>query len=261
MIGFIGFGNMGEAFAKAISREVTDNIVVFDKDPGRVWLAKEKYGFIIAKNLTELVEISEFVFVAVKPQNLDSVVDELRGVDFGSKVLVTMVAGVKSSYYLERLNLGRIVRIMPNVAVVVGEGAISCSFIGSFTEDERKRVIDLLSFAGSVVSVEENLIDAVTALSGSGPAFVATIIDAFVDAGVRVGLPREVSKKLTLTTFRGVLRMIDELGISPRSILEMVTSPGGTTIAGIHTLEKAGTRGIIMDTVFSAYERAKDLGK
>ena len=261
MIGFIGFGNMGEAFARAVSKKVTDNIVIFDKDPDRVRIAKEKYGFIIAKSLLELVELSEFVFVAVKPQNLDSVVAELKVVDFGSKVVVTMVAGVRSSYYLEKLDLTRIVRIMPNVAVIVGEGAISCSFIGSFSEDERNRVLDLLSCAGTVVSVEENLIDAVTALSGSGPAFVATIIEAFIDAGVRVGLPREVSKKLSLTTFKGVLRMVEELGLTPRGILEMVTSPGGTTIAGIHTLEKAGIRGIIMDTVFSAYERARNLGK
>ncbi|MGB9667746.1 MAG: pyrroline-5-carboxylate reductase [Thermosulfidibacteraceae bacterium] len=260
MIGFIGFGMMGEAFARAISSQVTDNIIVFDKSFERLDIASNKYGFKIVRRIDEIFEVSSIIVIAVKPQSLGDLEEYFRSHDFKGKTVITMVAGIRSSYYVERFGLDRLVRIMPNVTVTVGSGAIAVSFIGSFNREEIDEILRLLSAVGKVVTVDESLMDAVTGLSGSGPAFVAIILEAFVDAGVRVGLPRDVSKSLVLSTFRGVIEMIEKLGLSTREVVEMVTSPGGTTIAGIHALERGGLRGIIMNTVFEAYNRSKELG-
>lgn len=260
MLGFIGFGKMGEAFSAAISKKLIDNIIVFDKDPDRLFVAKNKYSFIAAKSCVEVVERSDLIFIAVKPQNVLELFDELKGVDFSGKIPVSIVAGVKSTRYFELSSMRRIVRVMPNVCALVEESVSAVSFVGEFSALEKERVFEVLRASGSVVEVDEKMMDAVTAFSGSGPAFVALIIEAFTDAGVRVGLARDKAFALSLYTFKGTISMIEKLGISPREIINMVTSPGGTTIAGLHVLERSGVRGIIMDTIFEAYKRSMELG-
>ncbi len=257
MVGIVGFGKMGEAIARGLLKRGIE-VGTFDVSVDRRDLAV-KLGVKVFESNVELVQESYVIFLAVKPQYFNKVCEELEG-KVTHCLVVSIMAGVKSQRICRCLGLDRVVRVMPNTPALVGEGALGVSFCGDFTAEEKEKVLELLEVAGVVVEVDESLMDAVTALSGSGPAYVFLFLEALEDAGVNLGLSRDVARLLALQTLKGSVRLFEEKGGLFREYLNMVTSPGGTTIRALKVLEESGFKGLVMDAVEAAERRAKELG-
>jgi pyrroline-5-carboxylate reductase len=201
------------------------------------------------------------LIVAVKPQVLSAVAADVRYLIKPSHLLVSIVAGVTLQRLASEFGSERLVRVMPNTPSLVGACAAGYSAGPGATPEDVGEVDRLFNAVGKAYRLPEHLLDAVTGLSGSGPAFVYVMIEALSDGGVRVGLPRDVATGLAAQTVLGAARMVVETGLHTGALKDMVTSPGGTTIAGLHALERGGLRAALMDAVEAATKRATELGK
>lgn len=208
----------------------------------------------------EVAQQSKIVFLSVKPQQIAQVLSELRDAIQPHHLIVSIAAGVSLKTLANGLSENaRLIRVMPNTPALVGYGASAFSRGAKATNDDSAIVQRLLSNVGVAVEVPEKLLDAVTGLSGSGPAYVYQIIEALSDGGVRMGLPRDTATKLAAQTVLGAAQMVLTTGQHPGQLKDAVTSPGGTTIAGLHALERGGLRGTLMNAVEAATNRAREL--
>ena len=263
-VGFIGAGQMATALARGlIERGITSPECLIASDP--VAEARDRFAELTHARVTadnrQVVAEAEVLFLSVKPQQLDAVLAELRGNIPTRSLVISIVAGIR----LDALAGGlggtvRLVRVMPNTPCLVGLGASGYCLGEHATAEDGKLVERLLSAAGIAFKLDEKLLDAVTGLSGSGPAFVYMMIEALSDGGVRMGLPRAVATKLAAQTVRGAAEMVLSTGEHPAVLKDRVTSPGGTTIAGIQALESAGFRAAAMAAVEAATRRSVELG-
>ena len=228
--------------------------------------ARARFGSEVAAKITasnpEVAKLATVLLLAVKPDQVTDVLSEIRVHLKESPLVISIAAGVP----LPKLESGlggapRVIRVMPNTPALVGASATAYALGKNATAEDDQVAQKLFSSVGLVFRVKEALLDAVTGLSGSGPAYAAVIIEALSDGGVAVGLPRDVATRLAAQTVLGAARMILETGLSPGALKDMVTSPGGTTIEGIHELEKAGVRGALMNAVRAATEKSKKLGQ
>lgn len=260
----IGIGKMGEAILKGLLPSVKEgkiSLTGYEISPERKIEIEEKYRFLLAPTLEDCIAESQVILVAVKPQQMGELLAQI-GSNTSGKLLISVAAGIPGSIIQAQVAPGtRIVRVMPNTPALVGEGVLAYSLGPNTTQADRETVETLLAPLGAVIEVPEKLMDAVTALSGSGPAYVFLFLQALSDAGIGVGLPRDLAYILAIKTMTGSLKLIEELQEHPARMIEMVTSPGGTTIAALHTMERAGFRGIIMDAVKAAARRSEELGK
>lgn len=264
IIAILGAGNMGEAIIRALVEGgiERDKIIVFDKKGERTSAVKARFRISIANSNSEAVKKADYIIIAVKPQDLKSVMEEIKS-EVKDKTVISIAAGVK----VERLreHLGRemkIVRVMPNICTLYAQSATGVFFSGNFSEDEKGRIKKLLGFFGAVIEVgEEPLLDVVTGLSGSGPAFVFVFLEAMTDAGVKLGLSRNDARALAIQTVLGSAKLAAESGKHFAELKDMVTSPGGTTMAGLKVLEDKKFRAAVMSAVESAVKRAKELAK
>lgn len=261
--GFIGAGKMATAMVQGMLRAgviLPGDVLASDPyAPARDALATATGASVTTSN-TEVARRSDVLVLAVKPQGMAAVLEELSAVVTGSHLVLSIAAGV-SLATLQR-GIGpeaRLVRVMPNTPALVGEGAAGYCLGPNTIPGDDAIVRRCLEAVGKAMAVPESLIDAVTGLSGSGPAFVYVLIEALADGGVRVGLPRETALTLAAQTVLGAARMVLETGIHPGVLKDQVTSPGGTTIAGLHALERGGLRGTVIDAVEAATQRAKEL--
>lgn len=263
-VGFIGAGRMATALAQGlISAEFVsaDRVVATDVVPAALASFAEQTGARVVENTSAVVNDSDVVFLAVKPQQMAHVLNGLSTLLEDRHLIISIAAGLPLSTYESALGTNRrVIRVMPNTPCLVGACAAGFSTGGSATAEDSKLVEAMLETVGVAVQVEEKLLDAVTGLSGSGPAYVYQIIEAMSDGGVRVGLPRDIATKLAAQTVLGAATMVLETGQHPGALKDAVTSPGGTTIAGIHALEAGGLRGTLMNAVQAATERSKELG-
>lgn len=264
-VGFIGAGKMATALARGlIAARFTsaDKIVASDVfAEARKQFADETKARAVDSNL-EVVDSSEIVVLAVKPQQMSGVLAELKTIISPQHLVISIAAGVPIKTLAAGLGeQTRIVRVMPNTPCLVGSSASGFAIGGAATAQDKGLVEQLLSAVGVAVAVDEKLLDAVTGLSGSGPAYVYQIIEALSDGGVRVGLPRDVATKLAAQTVLGGAKMVLETGEHPGVLKDAVTSPGGTTIAGLHALERGGLRAALINAVEAATNRSKELGQ
>jgi pyrroline-5-carboxylate reductase len=262
-IGFIGGGNMAEAIIKGMISGGTDAQTILVSEPletRRQQLASE-YGVMTTSDNSQVARSCRTVILAVKPQQAASVCRALKSDIFGDHLLVSIMAGVSCStlegFFSEPV---RTVRVMPNTPALVLCGATAIAGGKSATEDDILKVEAIFLLVGSCCRVDEKLMDAVTGLSGSGPAYVLTFIEALADGGVKNGLPRETAHNLALQTVLGTAKLLAETGEHPGRLRDKVTSPGGTTIAGLHALENGSFRATIMNAVDAATARSKELG-
>lgn len=264
-IGIVGAGKIGSAIARGIIRAGlvnTDQVMASDvSDPLRQAIAKE-LGVRVTADNRELCEFSEVLILAVKPQVLDAVVRDL-GKSLGKgKLVVSVAAGVPIFQIEAGLPPGsRVVRVMPNICCVVGAGAAAYAVGSHATAEDSEIVASILNSFGVGLPVEEKDLDAVTGLSGSGPAYVFLFIEALADGAVKVGLSREIALKLAMQTVYGAARMALESAKHLGELKDDVTSPGGTTIAGLFALEQKAFKGTVIDAVVRATERSQELGK
>lgn len=203
------------------------------------------------------------IIFAVKPQIMGIVLASSKQHVTSEHLLITIAAGLPISYYENELGCDncRIIRVMPNTPALVLEGAAGFSGNKNTTQEDLLRCEEILNKIGKAVILDETALDAVTGLSGSGPAYVFTFAEAMIDAGVKAGLPRQTAETLTLQTILGSVKLLMETQKHPAELRAMVTSPGGTTIAAQHVLERSGFKGIVMDAVEAAVHRSKELGK
>jgi len=235
--------------------------VAYDADGEKLRRVCSACGAIAAASNEELVEGCDTVVLAVKPQVYKGVLGEVAPL-LREKRAVSVMAGVslKSLNEVTGTPSTKWVRVMPNLPALIGKGAIACSWEPGWEEDEKAAVKEMLGTLGRVVEVPEELMDAVTGLSGSGPAYLFLFVEALCDAGVRAGIPRDVAYDLALETVIGSALFLREKGLHPALAKERVTSPGGTTIAALQVLESRGVRGTVMEAVMAATLRSKELG-
>ncbi len=264
-IGFIGAGRMATALARGLlAAQFTsaDRMIASDVLAAARKDFADETGSRSVESNGEVVENSETVFLAIKPQQMSDVLAELQGKVTAEHLVVSIAAGVRVATITDALGQHcRVVRVMPNTPCLVNASASGFSIGGAATEADGELVERMLSTVGIAIEVPEKLLDAVTGLSGSGPAYVYQIIDALSDGGVRVGLPRDVATKLAAQTVFGAAKMVLDTGLHPGELKDAVASPGGTTIAGLHTLEEGGLRGILMNAVEAATARSRELGQ
>lgn len=260
MIGFIGGGNMAEALIRGMTTEGMKEILVAEPREERRQELARTYGVRTVSSNAEVVSSCSVIILAVKPQNMSSVLDEISNGVNESKTIVSIAAGITLGYLQSRLNTGQIVRVMPNTPALVGEGMSVMSLCECFSGPEINIVRSILMSVGRVLSLPERLMDAVTALSGSGPAFIALFVEGMISAGTAMGLSATDAAELAVQTALGTARMLDS-GITPEKLRVMVTSPGGTTAAGLKVFEDRGLTPLVSEALQAARDRARELGQ
>jgi pyrroline-5-carboxylate reductase len=240
-------------------------------EPGSVWatdpvparrdLLKSRFAIRVGEDNISAVRHADIVLLAVKPQMMGPVLAEVGSVLTG-KLVISIAAGVTIEWIGARAAAPRgIVRAMPNTPALVREGVTALAYHGVLGDDDLRAVRTLFGAVGRVVTVEERLMDAVTGLSGSGPAYVFIAIEALADGGVKMGLPRATAQLLAAQTVLGAARLVLEQGEHPARLKDQVASPGGTTIAGLHRLEAGGFRNCLIAAVEAATKRSQELGR
>lgn len=263
-LGFLGAGNMGEAMIRGLlsaKLRSPGQVVVYDTAPGRGEDLRRRFGVVAAGSVEELLAASDMVVVAVKPQVLSSVLSGIPREAARGKTFVSIVAGAKIAFYEKALGEGvKIVRTMPNTPALIGMGTTGIFFPPVVPAATRQEVLALFSSFGTVTEMpREELLDAVTALSGSGPAYAFLFLEALADGAVRAGMGRAEASLLAASTLEGAARMVRETGMHPAELKDMVMSPGGTTAAGVAALERGAFRATVMDAVLSAWQRCREL--
>lgn len=263
-VGFIGAGQMAEALARGFSDKgmvPADHMHCTDPSKQRRDLFEE-LGAHAYEKAAQVAEKSDVIFIAVKPQYVGTVLKEMKGQLKKETIIVSIAAGVPLAAMKEAVGGEvKLIRVMPNTPCLVGETASAMCLGGSATEDDAEVVRSLFSSVGTIFKVDEKLLSAVTGLSGSGPAYIFVMIEALADGGVLAGLPRDVAQQLAAQTVLGSAKMVIQTGKHPGALKDMVTSPAGTTIAGVHELEKAGVRNAFINAVLAASNRADELSK
>ncbi|RLF15612.1 MAG: pyrroline-5-carboxylate reductase [Thermoprotei archaeon] len=262
-VGVIGAGKIGEALISGLIKAgyaKPEDLIASDINDERRRHIASAYGVRCTKDNVEVARSSEVIILSVKPKDVASVLEEIKEALTPSHLLISVAAGVATSY-IARV-LGKpipIVRAMPNVAVLVREGMTAITAGPNANERHLKVAEELFSAVGKTVRLREEYFDAVTALSGSGPAYMFLIIEAMTDAGVRVGLPRDMASLLSSQTALGAAKLLLETGEHPAKLREMVTTPAGVTIEGLIELERGGIRTTIIEAVTRATRRSKEL--
>lgn len=262
-VGFIGAGNMAGALIRGLVRAGFPGAQVraFDKDAEKTKVFVNELGIQAGSSVADVIAASNVVVLGLKPALICAVAGEHAALARG-RLWVSVAAGITSAQIESALGGDvRVVRAMPNTPALIGEGATGLCGGRHATEEDLALAHALLDAAGMTVRVTENMMDAVTAVSGSGPAFVMLVIEAMTDGGVRAGLPRPLAQALATQTVRGAAAMLQQTGKHPGELKDMVTSPGGTTIAGVEALEARGLRGALIAGVVAAADRSRELGK
>lgn len=264
-IGFVGAGNMAEALIRGLLRGADaepQRIGGSGPRPERLDELAKRYGIFVTPDNGALVERSEVVVLAVKPQIMRRVLDEISERLRPDALVISVAAGIPIAAIEARLRGGvRVVRAMPNTPALVDAGATAISRGGHATEEDLAVAKAVFDAVGITVTLDESQLDAVTGLSGSGPAYIFLILEALSDAGVKVGLSRRTAQQLAAQTVLGSAKLLIETNEHPGKLKDMVTSPGGTAIAGLHTLEAGGLRTTLIDAVESATKRSHELGQ
>ncbi len=264
-IGFLGAGKMGTALAKGfIQAGLVKPGQIIASDPveaARAAFARDVGAKAAASN-AEAVRFASVILLAVKPDQVAGVLAGIRGEFTEKHLLISIAAGIPLAKLEAGLENGaRVIRVMPNTPALVGTGASAFALGKAARTADGELAQKLFSAVGIAIQVKESLLDAVTGLSGSGPAYVYLMIEGLSDGGVAAGLPRDAATRLAAQTVLGAAKMVLETGLHPGALKDMVTSPGGTTIEGLHELEKARVRGAFISAVRAAADKSKKLGQ
>jgi len=263
-IGFIGAGNMAEALvrglleAKLVSPE---QLIACDILEARRQQIRERYGVRTVGEGREVAANASIIILAVKPQDMEAALKGIAASINQTKTIISIAAGIPISFCAQHLPAKtRIIRVMPNAPALVLAGVAGIAKGEHATAEDLQIAEMIFSAIGTTVMVEEKHLDAVTGLSGSGPAYVFLFIGALGDGGVKMGLPQDVARLLAAQTVLGATKMLLESGRNPAELVDIIASPGGTTIAGLHALESGGFRGTLMNAVEAATIRSRELG-
>jgi pyrroline-5-carboxylate reductase len=261
-IAFIGGGAMGEAMVKCLlTKKVAEpqDVVVSDVSPVRRELLGREYGVSTSADNRKAVANAGLIILAVKPQNLSQVMEEIKGLA-PEQLVLSIVAGTTLSSLRQGLNHSSVIRAMPNMPAQIGEGMTIWTATAETEQKQKELAQTILGALGKEIYVtDEKYLGMATALSGSGPAYVFLFIEALVDAGVHIGLPRDMAQELVIQTILGSTLTVEKTGKHPADLRNMVTSPGGTTTEALLQLEKRRFRSLLLEAVAAAYKKAKRL--
>jgi pyrroline-5-carboxylate reductase len=264
-LGFVGSGAMGEALIKGIVEAglvPSAAVYAFDVRADRMAELSQRYGIRWAKSNAEVVQSADVVILAVKPQIMVTVLRDIRPALGRRNLVISIAAGVSTATLRETLGAdARLIRVMPNTPALVLEGVTAIARSQGLEAGDLETAEELFRAVGKVVILDEALMDAVTGLSGSGPAYVAIVIESLADGGVKMGLDRATAMTLATQTVLGAARLLGQTGLHPGALKDMVSSPGGTTIAGIAALEEGGIRTTFIKAVERATQRSRELGR
>ena len=259
-IGFIGAGNMGEAYISALAKE--NELFFYEVSEDRRKVMLEKYKISSCETVDDVVEKADYLVVAVKPQVVNKILINLAKCEIENKTIISIVAGLKISKMEDILGEEKkVVRAMPNTPALIGKGISGVTFGTNVLKEEEKDILAIIEATGKAVVVDESQMDIVTAVSGSGPAYVFMLINSLAEGGVKLGMSKKAALELAVETFIGSAELLKSAGKHPEELKDMVTSPGGTTAAGLFKMEENGIRKAMIETVEAAYLRAKELGK
>ena len=263
-LAFIGGGAMAEAIIKGVlsaSLAKPEEIAVGELVEERCRYLTDQYGIYATPSNTKAINKGNLAILAVKPQNLAEVASELKGVLSPHQTVVSIIAGARMSTLVDSLDHASVIRVMPNTPAQVGAGMSLWLCSSSVDSDTATMAQSILRTLGDEVQVyDEQYLDMATALSASGPAYVFMFIEALIDAGVYLGLPRPLARRLTLQTVLGSTRLVQESGKHPAELKDLVTSPGGTTVEALLALEEGEFRSTVINAVVAAYEKSLVLG-
>jgi pyrroline-5-carboxylate reductase len=264
-IAILGAGNMGSALMKGIiNAKLTPprKIILCDVDQNKLQILMTEWKVRSTLDLKEAVKTSDILLLCVKPQTVSKVLGVIKESIRPDHLLISIVAGVRITFIQQMIEtkLG-IVRTMPNIAATVDEGAAAIAFGEHVTAEQQKIAEAIFEAVGDVVVVSEDQLDAVTGLSGSGPAYIYMVIEALIDGGVKMGLSRDIATKLAIQTVLGSAKLAKNSGLHPAILRDQVTTPGGTTINAIHELESHGIRAMLINAVVTATKRSEELSK
>jgi pyrroline-5-carboxylate reductase len=265
-LGIIGAGNMAEAITRGVLASGifrADQLVAADVAPARRKLFERELNVHAVERPAEAARGASRLLLSVKPQQMGAVLGEIGGVLPANALVISIAAGVGTAFIESALGQGnnwRVVRTMPNTPMLVGQGMVAVAAGRNATADDLADVTRIFAAAASVISVDENKLDAVTAMSGSGPAYFFFLVEQMVRAGVELGLTVEQSRVLAAKTALGAATMLASSTDSPRELRRKVTSPGGTTQAAISHMESAGVDGSIVQAIKAAHRRSRELG-
>lgn len=261
-IAIIGGGRIGEALLSGLVSSGWSDIVVTTRSEERAAELRERHGVDATTANADAVAGAHVVVVAVKPQDIDALLAEIGPLLRAEQTVLSVAAAIPTSYIEKRIAEGvPVVRAMPNAPSVVHEGMAGIA-AGAHAGDEQLALAeDVLTHLGRVVRVKEDALDAITAVSGSGPAYFALLAEAMIEAGILLGLSREISTTLVVQTMLGTAKQLRDEGMHPVELRESVTSPGGTTIAAIRELEQAGVRAAFLNAIQAAMTRARELAE
>lgn len=260
MLGFIGCGKMGCALIGSILKNTDYNIIGSDRSAECLKTVKNQFKIKTTMDNKELAKKSSIIFLSVKPQDMKSVLAEIKS-EIKNQLIVSIAAGIPLKKITALLDYNKVIRVMPNTSCLVGAMAAGYSLGKDVTKAEAETIKQILNSAGIAFEVEEKHLDAITALSGSGPAFFAAFIKSFADAAAKDGLPKEIAVKLACQTALGTGKLLLEKNMPPEELIAMVSSPNGTTVAGLHVLEKNKLAKLLAETYQAAVQRSRELGK
>lgn len=260
-IGFIGCGNMAQAMIESIIKSKTvlaENIIV---SPYRE-IVKEKFGINITEDNKEVASKSDYIILAVKPHIYKEVIHEIKDYIKEDGIIISIGAGISSNFLKENLNKNtKFIKTMPNTPVMVGEGMIGISLNSSLDQEDIDEVLEIFDCFGKVEIIDEELMDGFTGLAGSSPAYIFMLIEAMADGGVLEGIPRKQAYTIAAQSVLGAAKMVLETGIHPGELKDNVSSPGGTTIEAIASLEKNNFRSAIIKAISICTKKSKEMSK
>jgi len=236
------------------------DIIASDINPNRLVQIASELEIHTVQNNDEVMEKAQIIILSIKPQHFQSVLDKLQVKPDSSKIVISIAAGISIAFLEKKLGQIPVIRVMPNTPALVGAGMTALSKGQYASEEQLKIAEEIFKSVGKTVLIDEGLIDAVTGLSGSGPAYVYQFIEALADGGVQVGIPRKTAYVLAAQTVIGAGLMVLKTGIHPGELKDMVTSPGGAAIRAVNVLEKSGFRATVMDAVEASYLKSRQLG-
>ena len=264
-IGFIGTGNMGSALIKGIINSgaiMPEKIFAFDKDEHKIGKIAEETSINVCSSIEEVIFNSKYIIICVKPNIVQNVLNSIKNIINGEKVIISIAVGIPIRKYTSILgNNAKIVRTMPNTPALVGQGATLACCTDNISEEDRNVIELIFKSVGILEFIDEKYMNEVTALTGSSPAYVFMFIEAMADAAVLSGLPRELSYKLAAQAVMGAARLVLETGFHPAVLKDQVCSPGGTTIEAVASLEKNGFRSAVIEAMNECTKKARAISK
>ncbi len=264
MTAFIGAGVMGEAMIKGLLNQkllAPANIVASDPRADRLEELRTRYGITVTTDNAEAARAADVVVLSIKPQVMDAVLPQLRGQVDSVRLILSIVAGAPLKTITDELSNARVVRSMPNTPGQIGSGITVWTASSAVGPEQRAQAEALLGAMGEhIYAADERFLDMATALSGSGPAYVFMFMEALIDAGVHMGFARRDAEQLVTQTLLGSVLYAQQSGLHPAELRNQVTSPGGTTAAALHEMEKGGLRTVLSEGVWAAYRRSQALG-